>query len=83
MCIKVLLIDPGCFRDIDDFVRSATKGQGHLDVLSLKEIEESDEKLTWINSTYFVCYILAVLCDVVLGFQISLAAVNKMLVLIE
>lgn len=41
----VILVDPGCFREIDDLVRSDTKGKGHLDVLSLKDIEEGDEMM--------------------------------------
>lgn len=40
----VVLIDPGCFREIDDIVRSETKGKGQLEVLSLKDVEEGDEK---------------------------------------
>ncbi|KAM6296545.1 LOW QUALITY PROTEIN: ribosome maturation protein SBDS-like [Aegotheles albertisi] len=41
----VCLIDPGCFREIDELIRSETKGKGTLEVLSLKDIEEGDEKL--------------------------------------
>ncbi|KJE96177.1 ribosome maturation protein SBDS [Capsaspora owczarzaki ATCC 30864] len=37
------LIDPGAFRPLDDVIRSETKGQGVLEVLSLKHIEEGDE----------------------------------------
>ncbi|XP_062409375.1 ribosome maturation protein SBDS [Sardina pilchardus] len=39
------LIDPGCFREIDELVRCETKGKGTLEVLSLKDVEEGDEKL--------------------------------------
>ena len=38
-------MDPGCFREIDDLVRSDTKGKGQLEVISLKDIEEGDEMM--------------------------------------
>lgn len=41
----VCLIDPGCFREIDELIRCETKGKGTLEVLSLKDVEEGDEKL--------------------------------------
>ncbi|XP_075051128.1 ribosome maturation protein SBDS [Mixophyes fleayi] len=41
----VCLIDPGCFREIDEVIRCETKGKGTLEVLSLKDVEEGDEKL--------------------------------------
>ncbi|XP_068172991.1 ribosome maturation protein SBDS [Antennarius striatus] len=41
----VCLVDPGCFREIDELIRCETKGQGSLEVLSLKDVEEGDEKL--------------------------------------
>ncbi|KAI7800467.1 ribosome maturation protein SBDS [Triplophysa rosa] len=41
----VCLIDPGCFREIDEFIRCETKGKGTLEVLSLKDVEEGDERL--------------------------------------
>ncbi|XP_029817091.1 coiled-coil domain-containing protein 183 [Manacus vitellinus] len=41
----VCLVDPGCFREIDELIRSETKGKGSLEVLSLKDVEEGDEKL--------------------------------------
>uniref|UniRef100_A0AAY4D6Y0 Ribosome maturation protein SBDS n=1 Tax=Denticeps clupeoides TaxID=299321 RepID=A0AAY4D6Y0_9TELE len=41
----VCLIDPGCFREIDELIRCETKGKGSLEVLSLKDVEEGDEKL--------------------------------------
>ncbi|MEE6469785.1 hypothetical protein FKM82_008766 [Ascaphus truei] len=40
----VCLIDPGCFREIDELIRCETKGKGTLEVLSLKDVEEGDEK---------------------------------------
>ncbi|KFR03934.1 Ribosome maturation protein SBDS, partial [Opisthocomus hoazin] len=41
----VCLIDPGCFREMDELMRRETKGKGTLEVLSLKDVEEGDEKL--------------------------------------
>ncbi|KAM6402844.1 LOW QUALITY PROTEIN: ribosome maturation protein SBDS-like [Rhynochetos jubatus] len=41
----VCRIDPGCFREIDELIRSETKGKGTLEALSLKDVEEGDEKL--------------------------------------
>lgn len=40
----VCLVDPGCFREIDELIRCETKGRGSLEVLSLKDVEEGDEK---------------------------------------
>lgn len=50
---QVILVDPGCFREIDDLVRADTKGRGQLEVISLKDIEEGDEMMwpLWIAST--------------------------------
>ena len=45
LIFQVILVDPGCFREIDDLVRSDTKGKGHLEVISLKDIEEGDEMM--------------------------------------
>lgn len=45
LLFQVCLIDPGCFRDIDELIRCETKGKGTLEVLSLKDVEEGDEKL--------------------------------------
>ncbi|PIO27090.1 hypothetical protein AB205_0044930, partial [Aquarana catesbeiana] len=42
---QVCLIDPGCFREIDELIRCETRGKGTLEVLSLKDVEEGDEKL--------------------------------------
>ncbi|MGH0176862.1 UNVERIFIED_CONTAM: hypothetical protein FKN15_006138 [Acipenser sinensis] len=40
----VCLIDPGCFREVDELIRCETKGKGTLEVLSLKDVEEGEEK---------------------------------------
>lgn len=44
-CNLICLIDPGKYRDIDEFVRSETKGTGILELLNLKEITEGEELL--------------------------------------
>ncbi|KAI8749265.1 hypothetical protein BgiMline_028570 [Biomphalaria glabrata] len=41
----VILVDPGCYREIFDLVTSETKGKGQVEMLSLKEVEEGEEKL--------------------------------------
>nr|KAF6490900.1 SBDS ribosome maturation factor [Molossus molossus] len=41
---QVCLIDPGCFREIDELIQKETKGKGSLEVLNLKDVEEGDEK---------------------------------------
>lgn len=43
--LQVCLIDPGCYREIDEVVRNDTKGKGSVEVLSLKDVEEGDEML--------------------------------------
>jgi len=42
----VFLVDPGTYRELDQLVRSETKGRGRLEVLDLKEVAEGDEELT-------------------------------------
>lgn len=41
----VCLIDPGQYREIDELVRSETKGTGILELINLKEVTEGDEVL--------------------------------------
>jgi ribosome maturation protein SDO1 len=43
--LQVCLIDPGHYREVDEIVRSETKGHGHLELLSLKEVAEGEEIL--------------------------------------
>lgn len=43
--VQVCLIDPGCYREVDEVVRAETKGRGTVEVLSLKDVEEGDEML--------------------------------------
>ena len=44
---QVVLIDPGCFREIEELLRHDTKGKAQIEVLSLKDVEEGDELLEW------------------------------------
>lgn len=41
----VCLVDPGSFRAIDEVIQKETRGRGSLEVISLKEMEEGDERL--------------------------------------
>jgi len=41
----VCLIDPGCFREIEDLVRAETKGKGTMELLNLKDVKEGEEQL--------------------------------------
>lgn len=41
----VCLVDPGCYRQIEDFVGKETRGKGKIDVLNLKEIQDTNETL--------------------------------------
>jgi len=43
--ILVCLVDPGLYREVDDLVKSETKGQGNMELLNLKEVTEGEEKL--------------------------------------
>lgn len=38
-------MDPGCYREISDLLQRELRGQGHLEVLNLKETEEGDEAI--------------------------------------
>jgi len=40
-----ILLDPGYYRELDEVVRAETKGQGMLEVLSLKDVEDAEEKI--------------------------------------
>ncbi len=46
-CFQVLLCDPGCFRELDELVRAETRGRGQMEVLSLKEVEDREERIEW------------------------------------
>lgn len=43
--ILICLIDPGTYREIDELVRTETKGTGMLELLNLKEVVEGEEVL--------------------------------------
>lgn len=45
LCFQIFLIDPGCFREIDELILSDTKGKGHLEVVSLKDVNEEEERI--------------------------------------
>lgn len=40
--VFVSLIDPGCYRDIHNFVQQLSNGKGQVDVLSLGVMEQGD-----------------------------------------
>ncbi|KAF0289749.1 Ribosome maturation protein SBDS [Amphibalanus amphitrite] len=41
----VCLLDPGHYRAVDELLRAETKGKGHMELLSLKEVREGDSAL--------------------------------------
>ncbi|XP_013146074.1 PREDICTED: ribosome maturation protein SBDS [Papilio polytes] len=41
----ICLIDPGSFRNLDDMIRSDTKGHGQFELLNLKEMIEGEQTL--------------------------------------
>ena len=41
----VCLVDPGCYRQLDEIINKETRGKGKLEVLNLKEVEETAEVL--------------------------------------
>jgi ribosome maturation protein SDO1 len=41
----VILVDPGQYRTIDDLVRNETQGGGSMELISLKEIRDGEEKI--------------------------------------
>lgn len=43
--MQTILLDPGFYRDLDELIRAETKGHGILEVLSLKDVEDSEEKI--------------------------------------
>ncbi|KAI5720956.1 hypothetical protein M8J77_013874 [Diaphorina citri] len=43
--LLICLIDPGKYREIDELVRTETRGQGTLELLNLKEVTEGEEVL--------------------------------------
>jgi len=43
--VQVFLVDPGCFREVDEVVRSESKGRGHVEVMNLKDVNDELERL--------------------------------------
>ena len=43
--VLVILTDPGHYRHIEQLVRDETQGAGSLELLSLKEVRDDEEKL--------------------------------------
>lgn len=41
----VCLVDPGCYRQLDEIISKETRGKGKLEVLNLKEVEDTAEVL--------------------------------------
>jgi ribosome maturation protein SDO1 len=41
----VVLVDPGCFREIDQIVQTDTKGKGKIEVLNLKHVNDEEAVL--------------------------------------
>ncbi|CAL8121504.1 unnamed protein product [Orchesella dallaii] len=41
----IILVDPGFYRELDELVRAESKGKGVLEVLSLKNVEDSEEQI--------------------------------------
>ena len=45
-CELIILIDPGLIKQVQDTVLAVCKGQGHCEVISLKETVEGDELIS-------------------------------------
>ena len=43
--LQVVLVDPGCYRELEEVVRTDTRGKGKVEMLDLKAITEGEEKL--------------------------------------
>ncbi|XP_031558266.1 ribosome maturation protein SBDS-like [Actinia tenebrosa] len=41
----VCLVDPGCYREIDEILRVETRGRGAVEMLSLKDVEAEDKQI--------------------------------------
>ncbi|KAL8614044.1 hypothetical protein ACOMHN_023279 [Nucella lapillus] len=39
----VVLVDPGCYRELDEMIQSETRGKGKIEVVSLKHVDEGEE----------------------------------------
>ncbi|CAG0914856.1 unnamed protein product [Notodromas monacha] len=45
--VFICLVDPGNFKNLEESVREETKGRGSIEVLSLKEVTEGEEQLSY------------------------------------
>jgi len=43
--ILIYLVDPGEYRNLDEIVKKDTQGRGQLEILSLKEVDDSEQQL--------------------------------------
>merc|ERR1712083_687223 len=41
----IYLVDPGEYRNLDEIVKKDTQGRGQLEILSLKEVDDSEQQL--------------------------------------
>jgi len=41
----IYLVDPGEYRNLDEIVKNDTQGRGQLEILSLKEVDDSEQQL--------------------------------------
>merc|ERR1711935_1278422 len=41
----IFLVDPGEYRNLDEIVKNDTQGRGQLEILSLKEFDDSEQQL--------------------------------------
>ena len=42
---QVILVDPGCYRQLDLIIQADTKGLGKIELLNLMEMNEGDSHL--------------------------------------
>ena len=43
--MSFFFVDPGEFRNLDEIVKNDTQGRGQLEILSLKEFDDSEQQL--------------------------------------
>jgi ribosome maturation protein SDO1 len=41
----IYLVDPGEYRNLDEIVKKDTQGRGQLEIVSLKEVDDSEQQL--------------------------------------
>ena len=42
--LQVVLIDPGVYREVSQIVEKDSRGKGHLEIVSLKDVKDDEEK---------------------------------------